>query len=528
MKKLLIIISIIFLWVIIFAGNRSTGWKPQNFPISFGDTIQFNKPFITMSGDTMTLLKLNDSIVIVVNGDTNRIDGGGSLSVETDPIFLASSAPKDSARIYDSIAALGGGIGSGVADSLQSFKQSKDTIRFTSLENPHDTINLDRNITLFLDTTNAYGYSATALVPVIGKGDFTKTLTITSNAEVLRVYDTIFRDSLMENELIIKYAYKPAYRTFKVRMDTCTIPASDVSTLYPLSFEIGTQNDSLINGLMSGAMTTAVKPQGDWNVTKNYTDDVLGIDTVYSVSDTLKIQLSAAVLSTDTLYVDYTEGDTLIYKLSNDSILHTFADSSVTNNVLNINDGLLAAYYFQGNTRDTSGNGYHLTVSGATLTTDKDANPNSAFSFNGSSDYMNINSLPYFNSISFWVEFGGSFVQYERPFAFNSNLFTLRVDETGGTDIYYNNTIYATGYTFPSASTWYHVVITLNGSNIYFYVDKIQKYTTTVTPFSSTNNLYLGQSGVSSQYLGGKLDDIRIFTDFLNTTEIDYLYNDKK
>ncbi len=50
----------------------------------------------------------------------------------------------------------------------------------------------------------------------------------------------------------------------------------------------------------------------------------------------------------------------------------------------NIPTGGLVAYYpFNGNANDVSGNGYNGTVNGATLTTDRFGNPNSAYNFNG-------------------------------------------------------------------------------------------------------------------------------------------------
>ena len=48
------------------------------------------------------------------------------------------------------------------------------------------------------------------------------------------------------------------------------------------------------------------------------------------------------------------------------------------------NTGLVAYYPFNGNANDESGNGNNGTVNGATLTTDRDGNANSAYDFDGS------------------------------------------------------------------------------------------------------------------------------------------------
>jgi hypothetical protein len=56
---------------------------------------------------------------------------------------------------------------------------------------------------------------------------------------------------------------------------------------------------------------------------------------------------------------------------------------------VNLGNGLLAYYPFNGNTNDASGNGNNATNFGASLTTDQGGNPNSAYYFDGG-DYMSI------------------------------------------------------------------------------------------------------------------------------------------
>lgn len=71
------------------------------------------------------------------------------------------------------------------------------------------------------------------------------------------------------------------------------------------------------------------------------------------------------------------------------------------------NPCLLSRYDFTGNANDGAG-ANHGTVSGATLTTDRYGNPNSAYSFNGTSDYIDIASgFPLAGndfSIGFWAK----------------------------------------------------------------------------------------------------------------------------
>ena len=53
-------------------------------------------------------------------------------------------------------------------------------------------------------------------------------------------------------------------------------------------------------------------------------------------------------------------------------------------------DGLIRYYPFTGNAADYTPNAQHGIVVGATLTTDRFGNPDAAYNFNGSSDYIQI------------------------------------------------------------------------------------------------------------------------------------------
>jgi hypothetical protein len=104
------------------------------------------------------------------------------------------------------------------------------------------------------------------------------------------------------------------------------------------------------------------------------------------------------------------------------------------NLMADLTDGLVAYYPFNDNANDESGNGNNGTAMGATLTTDRFGNPNSAFVFDGTNDYIalddhyaNGNSLAQF-SVSVWYKtsFSGtdfmenwSFYDFDRSEWFN-------------------------------------------------------------------------------------------------------------
>jgi len=63
-----------------------------------------------------------------------------------------------------------------------------------------------------------------------------------------------------------------------------------------------------------------------------------------------------------------------------------------------LNDGLLAYYPFNGNAKDSSGNGNNGTIYGATLTTDRFGKINSAYNFNGINNYISVNATNFLNN----------------------------------------------------------------------------------------------------------------------------------
>lgn len=97
---------------------------------------------------------------------------------------------------------------------------------------------------------------------------------------------------------------------------------------------------------------------------------------------------------------------------------------TVSLNAQDINQNLLLHYPFNGNANDTSENGFDGIVQGATLTTDRHNNPNSAYYFDGVNDFIEFpNSyilkpqLPV--SFSFWIKYDD--VEAENCVVFNTS-----------------------------------------------------------------------------------------------------------
>jgi hypothetical protein len=193
---------------------------------------------------------------------------------------------------------------------------------------------------------------------------------------------------------------------------------------------------------------------------------------------------------------------------------------------------------------DLSGNSNHGAVNGAMLASDRFGNLNSAYLFNGSSNFITVSynqifDLPNSFTLSVWIN------------TTNVNLSQRIIDKcTEGksndwlVDLSPNPTdlkkirciaggaVRNLPHSNPSITqnnTWNLVTITYDRQNIKFYIngniDNVLPLVT-ATP-TSKNNVRIGASpsGGEEFYFSGKLDDIRIYNRALTQQEITYLAN---
>ena len=217
-------------------------------------------------------------------------------------------------------------------------------------------------------------------------------------------------------------------------------------------------------------------------------------------------------------------------------------------------NGLVSYWPFCGNANDQSGNGNNGTVFGATLTTDRFGNTNSAFDFNGTNSHIlvpNNSSLSNFQdiTISGWVNISqfpnlsisdglsglvtkwygsgncGGVTDNYACYVRSNNQFV------GATNQYRQ---YPTLLQTPSninSANWYHFVMVHNsmtGGSFYINGILVSNYNTAGAICSSTNPLYFGCDnglGTLNRFLNGKLDDIGIWNRALTQQEITQLYN---
>jgi hypothetical protein len=198
-------------------------------------------------------------------------------------------------------------------------------------------------------------------------------------------------------------------------------------------------------------------------------------------------------------------------------------------------NGLVAYYPFNGNVSDESGSGNNGIVNGASLTTDRFENPNSAYYFNGVSDFIKLPGtfdLPertvnlwfntYKNALSVIYENDGPSIIYgQTEFDISSVSSTTKLYFSEGA----GNTVNINILT----NTWYMGTITVTPTESKYYLDGVLFATVPTNSGVSVSGLinpFLGttRSG-EGLYFNGKIDDVGIYNRALDSAEIVNLFN---
>lgn len=216
----------------------------------------------------------------------------------------------------------------------------------------------------------------------------------------------------------------------------------------------------------------------------------------------------------------------------------------------NLNDSLLIHYTFNGNAQDQSGNGYDGIVD-ATLTQDQFGNSNSAYSFNGVDEFIdlpNVSELkPSFPiSYSVWVKFNSlpsyGNVMFTNNFAIdnhsgvwmqagsNSTLTIAYGSALGGTSG--NNIRRKTGNTVLQTGVWYHVAGVVRGPNdMDLYINCVNDggnyYGSSSQPVGYTADAgSIGRKDVANSspyYFHGVLDEFRYWNRAITLSDIEQI-----
>lgn len=206
---------------------------------------------------------------------------------------------------------------------------------------------------------------------------------------------------------------------------------------------------------------------------------------------------------------------------------------------------LVAKYNFTGNAKDSSGNGYDLTVSGATLTKDRFARNNQAYHFDGT-QYLWATATPAFSndkfSIAFWAKPEAGNTANNRIVAvgpgstywhYYANTTVESLDKFGFVAHDVNGNFNFNDYTKKSYTTnkWVHIVSTYDGDSIKMYIDGTlnfaSKVAAKVLKFTTNKYLQIGAAYYPDSPLAGykgDLDNIGIYCKSLTSAEVKDLY----
>lgn len=209
--------------------------------------------------------------------------------------------------------------------------------------------------------------------------------------------------------------------------------------------------------------------------------------------------------------------------------------------------GLIAEYLFEGNAQDSSGEGRHGQVVGATPTSDRFGRSNSAYAFDGKNDYVIVVDPPAMRAealtISAWVRYdeGGfrgwnnaiiaqdSGDDFWRSYAEHGRILQLATRDRQilwhrmgqGGDVGANQPI-VTG-------AWYHVAAVVDGKAHHLYLNGLL-HNTRESWFASsaTEPLYIGRKAPPAQrmFFRGCIDDVRIYNRALSVEEIQALHDE--
>ncbi len=214
-------------------------------------------------------------------------------------------------------------------------------------------------------------------------------------------------------------------------------------------------------------------------------------------------------------------------------------------------DSLVGWWPFNGNANDESGNGHNGTISGATLTTDRNGSVNSCYEFDGNSNFIELSNLSNYKyspiTISCWVNTytldttnidGGRVIVGRDEFGvYYTGSLMLYNYKTGGISnnlsYYTGNTAYHSTYQF-SKLNWVNVAMTIdNADSIIFYINgkRISKQKNSVNSYFQTPFLIGASNGpnkVGHRYFWhGKIDDIAVWGRALDSNEIKGIYTQK-
>ena len=213
-----------------------------------------------------------------------------------------------------------------------------------------------------------------------------------------------------------------------------------------------------------------------------------------------------------------------------------------------LQEGLIAYYPFNGNANDESGNGNHGEVHGATLASDRVSRKNTAYEFDGVSDYISIIHSKYLDfashdsfSFSLWVkptrlENGNAFISKWQSDGTHGYLLRL-IDNAGGIEFGEGRAPGSKGIVAEKAlilSAWQQIGIVHRNGNADLYRNGLllargpSKFSKNEDYITIGRDYTVASLKEPRRLFAGSIDDVRSYNRALSAEEVKALYEFEK
>ena len=209
-------------------------------------------------------------------------------------------------------------------------------------------------------------------------------------------------------------------------------------------------------------------------------------------------------------------------------------DSVGVDEIVKLDEGLVAHYPFSGNAEDHSGNGHHLTINGAILSTDRFGMDESSYLFDGKDDFLftDIDDRKGDFSLSLWAK--ANDVEQSR-FRSVINIHDKTPGNAATCQIHTSGGRYPTYQLFSSnpesfalvTTDWQHLTITVSGKVIRFYENGKRVYSQELEGGAANkfSNIIIGQNRNRDRKYDGSIDDVYIYNRAINDAEVARLFD---
>jgi hypothetical protein len=299
-------------------------------------------------------------------------------------------------------------------------------------------------------------------------------------------------------------------------------------------------NEIGLNLLFTANQIFLITTNADYTIFKIY----------YSNKNNINWQNITSQFSSDTTFNELKYIDNKVFVCTSNGLFYydtsTNNYSDTCNNVSgSLTQGLVGYWPFCGNANDDSGNGNNGTVNGATLTTDRFGNSNSAYVFDGIDNFISFPQKFNFHnagdaSISIWIKSNSipnalqaTFLK-SRISSTDNNRFNFFLNPISGNLLKLNFDYRESNFNIHilninniQLNTWQNIIYTRTGNTYNLYINGtfINSSVDNLPNLPTEIGWVIGNDPSSNSDFSGLIDDIGIWNRALNQQDITNLYN---